>query len=106
VAEIPDIAINKIRNFLHLLKENNINVERTYLFGSYANGTYNEWSDIDLALISNDFSGNIYQDKIDLISYIYIAGKDISPIPYRSEDFENSIFAREEILKKGVLITQ
>lgn len=106
MAEIPDIVLKKIRKFLRILKENNINVEKTYLFGSYVNNTYNEWSDIDLALVSDDFSGNKYQDKIDLINYIYMAGKDISPIPYRNEDFEDSIFARDEILKNGILIKQ
>lgn len=101
---IPDLIKNKIDLFLQLLKDNKINIEKTYLFGSYANGTYNEWSDIDLAIISDDFTGNTYQDKINLIDIIYSSGHDISPIPYKNKDFENSLFAQNEILKKGILI--
>lgn len=102
--KIPDIVKDKIDLFVKLLKNNNINIEKAYLFGSYANGTYNEWSDIDLAIISEDFSGNTYQDKINLIDIIYSSGQDISPIPYKIKDFENSLFAQSEIVKKGILL--
>lgn len=32
-----------------------IRVSKVVLFGSHARGTANEWSDIDIAVISNDF---------------------------------------------------
>ncbi len=104
MAEIPDIVLKKINDLLHILKDNKINVAKSYLFGSFASGKYDEWSDIDLAIVSDDFTGNTYQDKINLIDYIYQAGRDISPLPYKVEDFENSFFVKEEIIKKGIQI--
>lgn len=105
MVNIPNSVIEKINRFLELLKENHISVQKSYLYGSYANGTYNEWSDIDLAIISDDFSGNSFLDKVNLIDIIFQSGKDISPMPFKSEDFENSPFARDEILKKGIKIS-
>jgi len=38
-----------IERFLDELEKNHIDVEQAILFGSYAQGTYSSWSDIDLA---------------------------------------------------------
>jgi predicted nucleotidyltransferase len=104
MAQIPDLVSNKIKTFIDLLDKNNIKIQRAYIFGSYANGSADMWSDIDLALISDKFQGDRYLDLISLTDYILEAGLGISPLPFRSEDFDNSLFARDEILKKGILI--
>lgn len=104
MAEISDIVKTKIHNFINLLESNNINIQRAVLFGSYANGTNDEWSDIDLAVVSESFKGNRLDDMLELNNYIVKSSLDISPIPYRPEDFENSMFVRDEILNKGILI--
>jgi predicted nucleotidyltransferase len=104
MVEIPDLISNKINNFINLLEKNGIKIQRAYLFGSYANGKADKWSDIDLALISDKFKGNRFLDLLSLTDYILKAGQDISPLPFRSEDFDDSLFARDEILKKGILI--
>jgi predicted nucleotidyltransferase len=104
MAEISDIVKSKIKNFINLLENNNFNIQKAYLFGSYANGKTDEWSDIDLALVSDKFIGDRYLDILSLTDFIYKAGQDISPLPFRSEDFNNSLFARDEILKKGIQI--
>lgn len=104
MVEISDIVKTKIMDFINLLEENDFQIQRAYLFGSYAHGNADEWSDIDLALISNKFIGNRYLDMLSLTDFILKAGQDISPLPFRFEDFDNSMFARDEIVKKGVLI--
>lgn len=104
MVEIPDLVNIKIKNFIDLLENNDIKIQRAYLFGSYANGKADQWSDIDLALISDKFLGNRYLDLQLLTDYILEAGQDISPLPFSSEDFDNSMFARDEIIKKGICI--
>lgn len=104
MVEIPDIVNEKIRIFIDLLEKNDIQIERAYLFGSYANGNADEFSDIDLALVSDKFQGNRYLDLLSLTDFILKAGHDISPLPFRSEDFDDSLFARDEIIKKGVAV--
>jgi len=104
MAEIPAIVKKKIKKFINLLENNKISIQRAYIFGSYANGHADKWSDIDIALISDDFTGNRFQDRLNLIDYVFEASTDISPLPFLPEDFEDSMFARDEILKKGILI--
>lgn len=43
-----------VRRFIPRL-EPEVRVEKVVLFGSYVNGKPNRWSDVDIAVISNDF---------------------------------------------------
>jgi predicted nucleotidyltransferase len=51
VDQIPDRVNNIIRQFINELERNDIHITQAALFGSYATGTYDDWSDIDLALV-------------------------------------------------------
>jgi len=46
VAEVDASALAVIKRFLETLMAHNIHVESAYLFGSYAKGAENKWSDI------------------------------------------------------------
>jgi predicted nucleotidyltransferase len=49
---------NKIIKFLtKKLQEDGLNLYKVILFGSYYNGEPNEESDIDIAIVSDDFKG-------------------------------------------------
>lgn len=63
-------------------------IEAIILFGSYAKGTENEDSDIDIAVISSDFK-NIIQDGADLIGFTWKIDTRIEPHPIRTEDYQN-----------------
>ncbi|MEK6553584.1 MAG: nucleotidyltransferase domain-containing protein [Bacteroidota bacterium] len=104
MVEEQNIIDKKIHQFVFELKRIGINVEKAILFGSYAKGTYNEWSDIDLAVVSSDFKGIRIIDKENMVSAISAVDYDISPLPYRPEDFtEDDLFVKE-ILKTGIRI--
>ncbi len=104
MAEEQNIIDKKIHQFVFELKRIGINVEKAILFGSYAKGTYNEWSDIDLAVVSNDFKGIRLIDKENMVSAISAVDYDISPLPYRPEDFtEDDLFVKE-IIQTGIRI--
>jgi predicted nucleotidyltransferase len=79
-------------------------IEAIILFGSYAKGTENEDSDIDIAVISNDFK-NIIQDGADLIGYTWKIDTRIEPHPIRTEDYENiaTPFV-QEIINTGIKV--
>lgn len=104
MAEVQNRIEKKIHQFVFELKKIGINVEKVILFGSYAKGTYNEWSDIDLAVVSNDFKGIRLIDKENMVSAISAVDYDISPLPYRPEDFtEDDLFVKE-IIQTGIRI--
>jgi predicted nucleotidyltransferase len=56
MAPITD-SLKIVNNFIGILKEHRIELSQAILFGSYAKENATEWSDIDLSLVSEDFSG-------------------------------------------------
>lgn len=104
MVQISSEISHLIKIFLERLKKDNIRVQKAFLFGSYAKGNNNEWSDIDLALISEDFIGNRIVDKERMIKSIVDVNTNISPLPYRPEDFVESDLFVKEIIKTGIRI--
>ena len=59
MAQIPTEITEIIKIFLSVLQQQQ-KISAAYLYGSYVKGTATEWSDIDLAIISPDFSVDIF----------------------------------------------
>ena len=45
-------ALNQAKKFVLQLKNDGINVDSAFLFGSYAKGTQHKYSDIDVCIVS------------------------------------------------------
>ena len=73
-------------------------IEEIILFGSYAKGTENEDSDIDIAIISSDFS-DIIEDGAKLIGFTWKIDTRIEPHPITTEDYKkvSNPFIREVV---------
>ena len=96
IMESIEKYIEKIRQYYE--------IEAIILFGSYAKGTENEDSDIDIAVISSDFK-NIIQDGADLIGFTWKIDTRIEPHPIRTEDYENiAIPLVQEIINTGIKV--
>ncbi len=57
------IAIKIAQEYLKAVKSEGVNVRHAFLFGSFAKNRQHEWSDIDIALIGDDFIGVTVIDK-------------------------------------------
>ena len=102
--KIP-IRIQKlITRYLEELGKNNIPIQRAILFGSYVNGSNHEWSDIDIALISDKFEGIRFKDRNKIRSITLAISSDLSPLPYRPEDFSPDDPFVREILEHGIMV--
>ena len=79
-------------------------IEAIILFGSYAKGTENEDSDIDIAIISSDFS-DIIEDGAKLIGLTWKIDTRIEPHPITIEDYKNisNPFVKE-VLDTGIKV--
>lgn len=79
-------------------------IEAIILFGSYAKGTENEDSDIDIAIISSDFS-DIIEDGAKLIGLTWKIDTRIEPHPITTEDYQkiSNPFVRE-IVDTGIKV--
>ena len=87
MAKIPDKVTSIIDQFLKELEKNNICIEQAILFGSYAQGTFNDWSDIDLAIVSKAFEGERFKDRNKIRRIKLSVSDDLEPIPYKPEEF-------------------
>ncbi len=81
--------IDQATNLRKSLASAHIPVERIILFGSYAKKTANEYSDIDLAIISNAFTGIRFHDVERLLPFLKEMDARVEVHPYRREDFDH-----------------
>jgi len=104
MAQVPTTIIDKIKKYIKELEKNNIHIKTAILFGSYSNGNYNEWSDIDVALVSDNFEGIRFYDKEKIRRTTLDVDYRLSPLPYKIEDFDESNLFVKEILETGTRI--
>ncbi len=100
------VIINLVKNYISVLKENNISIEKVLLFGSYMRGQAKEDSDIDIAIVSPAFKGDRYLDRRSIIPFRRGIDSRIEPIPFTSEDFARGGILIDEIKRTGEEITQ
>lgn len=55
-------AINTVKRFAEEVKKQGVQLRAVFLFGSYARGEQREWSDIDVALVADEFIGVGFED--------------------------------------------
>ena len=98
-----ETAIEKVRSVSKELLFNGIRLDKVILFGSYSVNQQNEHSDIDVALVSDMFSGFGFEDR-KLFSRVNIKREyiDIETKTYSKEYFERSDPFIEEIKRTGI----
>ena len=94
-------AINRAKSFIEECRKSGINFEKVLLFGSYAENKAHKWSDIDLLMISDQFTDNIFND-LDLFSKINIRYPEIEVHPYSTKHFSDGDDFINEIMKKSI----
>jgi len=100
-----DAAIGIVRNYAREITERGINLRLVFLYGSFAKGTQHEWSDIDVALVADEFTGFTPEDK-KLFPYIGIKTPFtlIEAKTYQTDYFRKGDPFIDEIQKTGILI--
>lgn len=104
MAHISNQIRDIIDKYIRALEKERIHVQRAVLFGSHADGKADEWSDIDIALVSDAFEGDRFDDRSRIRRITLSVSSDLSPLPFRPEDFVPEDPFVKEILEKGVTI--
>ena len=102
MAQINAFIVNQVQRFLRKLREEGITVDAAYVFGSYARCQENSWSDIDVAIISQDFTGNRFEEGIRLAKIAQHIDTRIEPIPFCPNAFVEDDPLVWEIKKEGI----
>ena len=92
-----------IEDFAKLIK-NQMKLESIYLYGSYAKGISTKDSDIDIAVIAEDFSGDLVEDTLKLMKIRRMVDNRIEPHPFSKEDFNIQNPYVKEIIDTGIRI--
>jgi predicted nucleotidyltransferase len=56
-------VIQIVRNYANEIEQQGVRLRTVILYGSFAKDRQHEWSDIDVALIADDFTGLGFLDK-------------------------------------------
>ncbi len=92
-------AINIARKYILKVK-NNLDCRQVFLFGSYAKGTNQEESDIDIAVVLDEFE-NPFEIQLELMRLRRNIDSRIEPHPFREKDFNSSNPVAFEIMQHG-----
>ncbi|ODS34658.1 MAG: nucleotidyltransferase [Candidatus Scalindua rubra] len=104
MAQIPAKVREIIDKYLVALKDNNIPVNQAILFGSYAKGNYDDWSDIDLVIVSEIFEGIRIKDRSKIRLITLKVSSNIEVLPYSPQDFKTDDPFVKEIMETGIKI--
>ena len=97
-------AIKIVDNYAREIQAQGVRLRNVFLYGSFAKGAQHEWSDIDVALVADEFEGlptDIYHFATIAIKKPYIR---IEPNTYPTDYFNEGDPFIEEIIKTGIKI--
>ncbi|MGD9826819.1 nucleotidyltransferase domain-containing protein [Desulfobacter sp.] len=104
MAEVPHYIVKYVKDYIKILDKNGFTIQQAILFGSFVRGNFNEFSDIDIALVSDKFEGIRFNDRNRIRKYKFDVSADIEPIPFTLADFTESDPLVKEILETGIRI--
>lgn len=96
-------VILQLRRFAEELRQQHVPLRQIILFGSFARNEQHEYSDIDVALIADTFTGAAF---IDIKPFVHILVKhvDIEPHTFSPEQFTDWNPFVQEIKRTGIVI--
>ena len=101
---VPTGIENIIRKYIVQVKQSK-HVSKAYIYGSYAKGSAGIWSGIDVAIISPDFSHDLFEERVFLTKLVLRFDDRIKPSPFRPEDFNLDNPLVNEISTSGIEIS-
>lgn len=96
---------NELNRWINILKEQ-YRPLKIIVFGSYANNTVREWSDVDMVIIKE--TDRRFLDRIDEVLTLLQPKVGIDLLVYTPEEFKDLTlkrrFFREEIISRGRVV--
>ncbi len=104
VEKTIDISIlDSINKYIEEIQKH-YKIDSVILFGSYASGNEREDSDIDLAIVLDNYD-DVFDTMADLMGYTLRTDARIEPHPIRKNEYEKiSNNFIEEIIRTGITI--
>ncbi len=98
-------VLNILSRFRVVLESKKIHVEKMVLFGSWAKGTAGKFSDIDVVVVSRDFSGKDLWSRAKLLgSAVYQVLEPIQAVALTPQEWDGRTSTICELAKDGEVI--
>lgn len=98
-------VLTAVAGFRRALEKEGVRPEKIIMYGSWADNTARPDSDIDLVVISSDFSGKDYWARIDILSRaIYEIFAPIEVSAFTPQEWASKDSFVWEYAKKGIQI--
>ncbi len=100
-----ETVLTTVKKFKNALESSNIRVDQLILFGSQAEGTAREDSDIDLVVISSSFTNKSYWERINILSdAIYQVFAPIEASAFTPDEWKSKKSLISDYAKNGILV--
>lgn len=105
VVPLVESTVQKVIKFVEEVRQQGVPIQQAYLFGSYAKGTPGEWSDVDVALVSDVFTGVRFEDIKRFVDVTIRAPYILFEVhTFNTTDFEENDAFAQEIINTGVRV--
>jgi predicted nucleotidyltransferase len=101
VVASKDSIIKDIKKYIDVLRKHGIPIQKALLFGSWSRGSAGEESDVDVALISNVFTGDRFHDRRKIVPLRRKINNKIEPMPFNPQTFDMGGNLVDEIIRHG-----
>ncbi len=101
MAQIAPDVMTSVEQFLAVVRQR-LRIEAAYLYGSQAMGSARAWSDIDVAIVSPDFSQDLFQERVALMLWAATIDDRIEPQPFTPDRFGPNDPLASEIFRSGI----
>lgn len=95
---------DSLQEFLNVVGRR-YHIESAYLYGSQAKGTAAPWSDIDVAIVSSDFSDDLFEERVALMHIAASIDDRIEPYLFTKETFNEGNPLASDIKRHGLKVT-
>ena len=99
---LPSIE-KSIQRFLNAVRRQ-YRIQAAYLYGSQTKGKATQWSDIDVAVVSPDFSDDLFEERLILMQLAAHIDDRIEPRLFKVETFNVNDPIASEIQKRGIRV--
>jgi predicted nucleotidyltransferase len=98
-------ALDIVARLRQGIEARGIRPQKVILYGSYADGTHREGSDIDVVIVSDDFAGKGHWERVDILAdVIYEIFAPIEAVAMTSEEWEHGDSLIAAIARKGEIL--
>lgn len=100
-----EAVLKVVRDFGRALEAESVKPQKIILFGSYSTGTQHEGSDIDVVVISEDFAGKDYWERIDVLAAaIAVVWQPIEAIAMTPQEWESGESRIVDFARNGEVV--